>query len=104
MLLDLLYTIENPLPNPRTASGFYYLSNTEKNNGLYQCSSVKKFHNSIFCSAWPADTRNRYPNLNGGDFHTQASYCWGFSGKERDPASDVVSAPALLAASFPQAK
>lgn len=83
MLLDLLYTIENPLPNPRTANGFYYLSNTEKTNGLYECSSVKKFHNSIFCSAWPADTRNRYPNLNGGDFHTQASYCWGFSGKER---------------------
>lgn len=96
MLLDLLYTIENPLPNLRTANDFYYLSNTEKKQWVISVFRlVKKFHNSIFCSAWPADTRNRYPNLNGSDFHTQASYCWGFSGKERDPASDVVSAPAF---------
>lgn len=56
---------------------------------------VNKFHNSIFCSPWPADTRNRYPNPSDGDFHTQASCCWGFSGKEKDLANDVLPAPAL---------
>lgn len=67
---------------------FCYLSNTEKK--FYHCSSLLTSSTTVFFVVHGLLT----PEIDG-DFHTQASCCWGFSGKEKDLANDVLPAPAL---------